>query len=41
MWKRIESAKEITVEEIEQRFGCKVKIVSGENILYDGCSSKV
>lgn len=29
MWKRIESAREITVEEIEQRFGCKVKIVSG------------
>ena len=40
MWKRIErTRREITVEEIEQKFGCKVKrIVNGEAILYEASS---
>ena len=39
MWKRIEIGREITVEEIEQKFGCKVKrIVNGEVILYEASS---
>lgn len=40
LWKRIErTRREITVEEIEQKFGCKVKrIVNGEAILYEASS---
>lgn len=40
LWKRIERiSREITVEEIEQKFGCKVKrIVNGEAILYEAGS---
>lgn len=43
LWKRIEIDREmeITIKEIEQKFGCKVKrIVNGEAILYEN-SSKV
>lgn len=41
LWGRVETGREITVKEIEQKFGCKVKrIVNGEAILYED-SSKV
>ena len=39
LWGRIETGREITVKEIERKFGCKVKrIVNGEAILYENSS---